>query len=118
MRVRLRYSDWADEEQSLSFPPTAYDQDLQPLARKLLWKLYARRVTVRFLGVQFSNFQVDEGQLELFTDQTLERFTRAVDAIRDKFGHGAIVAGRAIELLNKLPKDAYGYVLRTPSLTK
>jgi len=118
MRVRLRYSDGADEETSISFPPTAYDQDLQPLARKLLWKLYTRRVTVRFVGVQFSNFQADEGQLELFTDQTLERFTAAVDAIRDKFGHGAIVAGRAIELLNKLPKDAYGYVLRTPSLTK
>jgi DNA polymerase-4 len=118
MRVRLRYSDWVDEETSISFPPTAYDQDLQPLARKLLWKLYARRVTVRFVGVQFSNFQADEGQLELFTDATLERFTRAVDAIRDKFGHGAIVAGRAIELLGKLPHDAYGYVLRTPSLTK
>jgi DNA polymerase IV len=118
MRVRFRYSDWVDEETSLSFPPTAYDQDLQPLARKLLWKLYSRRVTVRFVGVQFSNFQADEGQLELFTDEALERFTTAVDAIRDKFGHGALVSGRAIELLNKLPKDAYGYVLRTPSLTK
>jgi len=118
MRVRLRYSDWADAETSISFPPTAYDQDLQPLARKTLRTLYARRVTVRFVGVQFSNFQADEGQLDLFTDASLERFTSAVDAIRDKFGHGSIVAGRAIELLNTLPKDAYGYVLRTPSLTK
>ena len=118
MRIRIRYSDGEDNETSISFPPTAFDEEIQPLARRLLWKLYTRRVTVRFVRSGFSNFQADEGQLELFTDQTLERFTAAVDAIRDKFGHGAIVAGRAIDLLGKLPHDAYGYVLRTPSLTK
>lgn len=118
MRIRLRYSDGEDNEMSISFPPTAFDEEIQPLARKLLWKLYTRRVTIRFVGSAFSNFQADEGQLELFTDASLSRFHAAVDAIRDKFGHGAIVAGRAIELLGKLPHDAYGYVLRTPSLTK
>jgi len=118
MRVRLRYSDGEETETSVSFPPTAFDEEIQPLARKLLWALYTRRVTVRFVGSGFSNFQADEGQLELFTDASLSRFHAAVDAIRDKFGHGAIVAGRAIDLLGKLPHDAYGYVLRTPSLTK
>jgi DNA polymerase-4 len=118
MRIRLRYSDGEENETSVSFPPTAFDEEIQPLARTLLWKLYTRRVTIRFLGSGFSNFQADEGQLELFSDATLARFHAAVDAIRDKFGHGAIVAGRAIELLGKLPHDAYGYVLRTPSLTK
>jgi DNA polymerase-4 len=118
MRVRIRYSDGEDNETSVSFPPTAFDEEIQPLARRLLWKLYTRRVTVRFVGSGFSNFQADEGQLELFTDASLARFHAAVDAIRDKFGHGAIVAGRAIDLLGKLPHDAYGYVLRTPSLTK
>jgi len=118
MRIRIRYSDGEENETSISFPPTAFDEEIQPLARKLLWKLYGRRVTIRFVGSGFSNFQADEGQLELFTDASLARFHAAVDAIRDKFGHGAIVAGRAIELLGKLPHDAYGYVLRTPSLTK
>ena len=118
MRIRIRYSDGEDNETSVSFPPTAFDEEIQPMARKLLWKLYTRRVTVRFVGSGFSNFQADEGQLELFTDASLTRFHAAVDAIRDKFGHGAIVAGRAIDLLGKLPHDAYGYVLRTPSLTK
>jgi uncharacterized protein YecE (DUF72 family) len=103
MRIRIRYSDGEDNETSISFPPTAFDEEIQPLARTLLWKLYARRVTIRFVGSGFSNFQADEGQLELFTDASLTRFHSAVDAIRDKFGHGAIVAGRAIELLGKLP---------------
>jgi DNA polymerase-4 len=118
MRIRIRYSDGEENETSVSFPPTAFDEEIQPLARRLLWKLYTRRVTVRFVGSGFSNFQAEEGQLELFSDASLARFHSAVDAIRDKFGHGAIVAGRAIELLGKLPHDAYGYVLRTPSLTK
>lgn len=118
LRVRIRYSDGEDNEASVSFAPTAFDEDLQPLARKLLWKLYTRRVTVRLVGSGFSNFQAGEGQLDLFTDADLERFHAAVDAIRDKFGHGAIIAGRAIELLGKLPHDAHGYILRTPSLTK
>jgi DNA polymerase-4 len=118
MRVRLRYSDGEEAEGTVSFAPTAYDQDLQPLARALLAKLHARRVTLRFLGVAFHNFSVDGGQLELFGDPFLARYTAAVDAVRDKFGHGALVSGRAIALLGTLPKDAYGYVLRTPSLTK
>lgn len=118
LRIRLRYSDGDEAETSASFPPTAFDEDLQPLARRLLWKLYARRVTVRFVGTGFSNFEAGDGQLQLFTDASLERFHSAVDAVRDKFGHGAIVAGRAIELLNRLPHDAHGFILRTPSLTK
>ena len=118
VKVKIRYSDWEDAEKVMSFPPTAFDEELHPVARKLLRELYLRRVSLRHLGVALSNFVLEDGQLELFSDESLARFHEAVDAIRDKHGHGAIVSGRAIELLSRLPKDAYGYVLRTPSLTK
>src|SRR5262249_14510313 len=36
MRVRIRYSDGEDNETSASFPPTAFDEDIQPLAPHLL----------------------------------------------------------------------------------
>ena len=43
---------------------------------------------------------------------------RALDAIRDRWGHAAIVTGKSIELLGDLEQNDYGFVLRTPSLTK
>ena len=48
-------------------------------------------------------------------DQSLQR---ALDAIRDKFGHAAIVMGPSVNLLGRLQQDDNGFVLRTPSLTK
>jgi DNA polymerase-4 len=118
LRVRLRYSDWADEEGSAALAPTAFDEDVQPAARDLLRALYRRRVSLRFVGITLSGFSDDGGQLQLFSDGRLERFHAAADAVREKFGHGALVSGRAIALLGTLPKDAHGYVLRTPCLTK
>jgi len=41
-----------------------------------------------------------------------------LDAIRDRFGHAAVVVGKSIELLGHLEQNDYGFVLRTPSLTK
>ena len=118
LRVSLRYSDWEGEEGSAPVGPTAMDEDVLPAARRLLRDLYRRRVTLRHLGLALSGFVPEDGQGDLFSDGRLRRLHEAVDRVRDKYGHGAIVAGRAIALLGKLPKDAYGYILRTPSLTK
>ncbi len=43
---------------------------------------------------------------------------RSLDQIRERFGYSAIVCGKSLNLLGKLPQDAYGYILRTPSLTR
>ncbi len=42
----------------------------------------------------------------------------ALARFRDRWGHGAIVTGKSIELLGTLQQNDYGFVLRTPSLTK
>ena len=118
MKVSVRYSDWVRDETSTTFPATSIDEDVQPVARRLLWKLYTRRVTLRHVGVVLANFCPQAAQMDLFSDHRLRALHEAVDRIREKSGHGAIVAGRAIELLGKVPADSYGYILRTPSLTK
>ena len=60
-------------------------------------------------------------QAELFEtarDPREVRLHAALDEIRDRYGHAAVVAGASIRLLGKLPQDSRGFVLRTPSLTK
>jgi DNA polymerase-4 len=118
LSVRVRHSDGAEQDCSARIAPSAFDDDLQPAARALFRKAFARRVALRFLGVRLAPLEPADGQLGLFEDPSVARFHAAADAVRDRFGHGALVSGRAIALLATLPKDAYGYVLRTPSLTK
>ena len=39
-------------------------------------------------------------------------------AAYDRYGHAAVVTGESIDLLGRLRQNDYGFVLRTPSLTK
>jgi DNA polymerase-4 len=80
------------------------DRAIYDVARELLMKLRrARRGGVRLLGVSLAGFTDQHGveQLGLFGSTTLietdrdRRLSRAMDDVRNKFGSGAIVAGRA-----------------------
>jgi hypothetical protein len=42
----------------------------------------------------------------------------AVDEIRGRFGFRCLVRGPSLELLDRLPSDAYGFILRTPCLSR
>lgn len=118
LTVRLGYADGPQEEASETAGPSAGAAELGPRARALLGRLHRRRVALRRLGVALSNLVPESGQLELFGDPRRRALEAAVDAVRERYGHGALVAGRAIALLGRLPHDAAGYVLRTPSLTR
>jgi DNA polymerase-4 len=118
VKTTIRYSDWEENERSETIGATSIDEDVQPAARRLLEQIYARRVTIRKVGVVLSNLRAEEPQRDLFSDDRLKRLHEAIDRIRDKYGDGAVILGKAIDLLGRLPSDAYGYVLRTPSLTK
>lgn len=118
LTVRLGYADGPEEEASETAGPSALGAELWPRTRALLGRLHRRRVALRRLGVTLSGLVPESGQLELFGSPRRRALEAAVDAVRRRYGHGAIVAGRAIALLGRLPHDAAGYVLRTPSLTQ
>jgi len=64
---------------------------------------------------------VDHQQESLYEgldDRRLADLYCSLDSIRSKFGHAAVIAGRSVNLMNRLERDSYGYILRTPSLTK
>jgi hypothetical protein len=79
-------------------------------------------LALRRVGVELSGFLLAAGeQLDCLAARPREReaeLAGGVDRVRDRYGHGALVAGRALALLDGHARDRYGFVLRTPSLTK
>jgi hypothetical protein len=63
----------------------------------------------------------DHDQQSLYDQPRQRRLSglyHSLDAIRAKYGHSSVIAGRSVSLINRLERDSYGYILRTPSLTK
>ena len=92
------------------------------LALALHQRLYTRRVSLHAIGHTLSNFTHGAAeQGALFDEREAGRraaLCEALDRVRGDYGHGAVVSGRALHLKGRVNEDRYGFVLRTPSLTK
>jgi DNA polymerase-4 len=121
--LRLRYADGVSSEmQATPRDPSGLDPDVHAVTRSLLARAWTRRVQLSHVGVTLSNFAAMDGALlDLFGAPRQDRDHRLVegiDAVRDRYGHAVVVSGRSLHLLGTLAQDRYGFVLRTPSLTK
>ena len=121
--VRLRYSDGegAERARTLAVAGEA-DPVVIEAARGLLGALFTRRVALHAIGLTLSHFAPAGAQQgALFDEREAGRnaaLYRAFDHVRDAYGHGVLVSGRALHLKGRLGEDAHGFRLRTPSLTK
>lgn len=109
--VRIRDGDFTNRSASRTLPePIESDRAVYDVARELLVKLRAaRRVPARLLSVALTNLaEADSPQLALFGDSAAQSsaaaetsrdraVSRAVDAVRAKFGGDAISPGRTRE---------------------
>jgi DNA polymerase-4 len=136
VELTIRYDDWnrlqaamdrgleaSKELAAARTLPAATDDDQEVFAEvaRLLEQLHRRRVALRHVGIVLSNFQSAGAAGRLLEGAEAVRRRRlycTIDAIRSRFGHAAVVAGKSIELLGRLERNDYGFVLRTPSLTK
>jgi len=121
--VHVRYSDSQSERRSRSLPwPTQLDNELFALARQMLRRLHTRRARLHSIGVQLSRFSMGhQRQREFFGERNADKLANlywCLDRLRQRFGHSVIVAGKSLDGLGKLRKDRYGFILRTPCLTK
>jgi DNA polymerase-4 len=119
--LTIRYDDWKELAGSRALAePTADDDEVFGVVGDLLERLYRRRVALRHVGIVLSQL-VPAGAGELFEPRQRTRrrsLYAVVDAIRHRWGHAAVVMGKSIELLGRLERNDYGFVLRTPALTK
>ena len=122
VELALRYEDGKRRAARRALDePTDEDARAFSAVEALLGRLHTRRVALRNVGVVLAGFRPRGQRGELFTPAIRRRRRQlhtAVDAIRDRWGHAAIVSGRAIDLLGTLEQNDAGFVLRTPSLTK
>lgn len=84
--------------------PTDISGEVHKIAMELFEEIWDKRTPLRLLNITLSDVsgEDDPVQLSLFTDKSREKsrkMDRAADAIRDKFGNGAIVRGS--EMLSK-----------------
>jgi DNA polymerase IV len=101
--------------------PTDLDSDLFETARGLLRRMHTRRVALHRVGVSATDIapaQARQGRLFEADPQREASLLEAFDAVRERYGHQAIVSGQALHLVDKLEQNERGFVLRTPSLTK
>jgi DNA polymerase-4 len=122
IETRVRYGDGESGTMRATYrEASVLDRAVFGLANGLLDRMY-RRCQVRLVGVTLSGLvRADCEQGSLGCDPDASRLTdlyRALDSVRAKFGHSAVIAGRSVDLMSKLERDSYGYILRTPSLTK
>jgi DNA polymerase-4 len=118
--VRLRYADFKTvEARRRLLEPTDRDDVILAVARSL-WPLrYDRRLALRLVGVTLCDVVPAAGrQMGLFETGRAAALDGAVDRIRERHGFGALVRGRAIGLLAKVPADARGFRLRTPGCSR
>jgi len=120
--LRFRTSDGQGEARRRTLrQPTDLDSDLFETGRALLRGAHTRRVALHHVGISAADLGPARArQAGLFEPdpQREASLLGALDAVRERYGHSAIVSGQALHLVGKLDQNEHGFVLRTPSLTK
>jgi len=93
--IKLRYSDFVTLTRERTIKPTDDDKIIFETALQLFRKAFARRVSVRLIGIRLTNFSRFSEQQILFEDKDALRtkMFRAINKIRDKFGYSSIKLG-------------------------
>ena len=136
LRVHLRWADGMPAARTARLCTRGCPTEaLFAAARALLRGLLTRRMGIRNLGIQISRFHLEaSAQMGLFATAPAEspaplaaggsdlarqrQLDAAVDEVRARFGFRSLLRGPSLELLGQLPSDAYGFILRTPCLTR
>jgi len=123
LAVKIRYANFDTHVAAAGLPaPTSHDRVLYECALALLRRQYTRRMGLRLVGVTLCALVPAHFiPADLFArdeDDRRDRMYKSIDRVRERFGFGALVTGRSIDLLGVIEHDERGFHLRTPALTR
>ncbi len=102
--LKIRFEDFGTHTLAAQLdPPTAIDRPIFGAARALLEKALAEKSggrKVRLLGVYLGGLAPADLQPRLIEEEGRERdarLTETMDALRERFGRGALISGRSME---------------------
>lgn len=85
--LKLRYANFDTHSLQQALPYTSFDHVLIPACKDLFRRLYARRMRIRLVGIQFSRLVRGVQQLSMFEETPeLINLYQAVDRMRRKYG--------------------------------
>ena len=102
LRLSIRHSDHVEHAAHERLPHgTCWEADLQPVLIRLFSRCMRRRVRVTRLTLQVDRLESPAEQLSLFDEPTpvppaSHRLSRALDAIRAKFGEQSLCWGKTL----------------------
>lgn len=95
--VKIRYSNFDTHTTQAKVSFTASERVISQKVLHLFDKLYSRRMLIRLIGVKFTNLITGSYQTDLFDDTVQDiNLSQAMDAIRKRYGHRAVIRGFAI----------------------
>lgn len=117
--VKVRFADFLTvQKQATLAAPTATEEQLFPVARRLLTALLPQRRMVRLIGVKVSHLLPDgtEGQLELGVNRltAFSALHRKIDTLQEKYGYRTIQWGITYALRERYDEGEEGYRLHSP----
>ena len=91
--IKVRYSDFKDVQRSQTlFSPTNDDIVIYDIASKLFRKAVTRRLSIRLISVEVSNFceDIEQSEIFIFEKDKWEKILASEQKIRTKYGKNII----------------------------
>lgn len=93
--VKIRYPDFETHTRQMAISPSSYDDELIRVVKDLFNDLYDEKLSVRLVGVRFSELIESSLQTNLFENRVRKaNLYSAIDAVKLRFGKKILGRGR------------------------
>jgi len=99
--IKIRYDNFENFTKQATIEYSASDHLIKPIVKTLFTQLYSPNRPVRLLGVRFSSVILDNGQLNLFQNESqMPGLYQAIDQVKKKYGVSSLQSAISMQSNN------------------